>query len=130
MYNVGDHVRVKLDSVQKTMRERNKNENAGLKKIAYTAVTYTPQIFIIRTVIQHPNLPINNSVMRRQYTLTNTAGVVIRPNNNPALQPKRFFASDLIRVPANSTPANVPNFNRSLYLNRFPPLLPGQIHWG
>ena len=102
------------------MRQRNKDKS----DVKYNAITYTPQIFQITRVIrgnipQPPLLPNQNltDVRNAKYTISNLNGQpVLTPNN----QLKEFYASDLIHVPAGSTPINQNiDFNRMLFLNRF-----------
>ena len=119
-FNIGDQVRVKIESVYAPMRQRNKDKS----DVKYNAITYTPQIFQITRVIrgnipQPPLLPNQNltDVRNAKYTISNLQGQpVLTPNN----QPKEFYSSDLIHVPVNSTPINQNiDFNRMLFLNRF-----------
>jgi hypothetical protein len=98
------------------MRKRIKASNES----KYSSVTYTPQIYeVLNVILNHnPALPLgvgNNSVIRDQYTLEDAAGNVLMRNGNPT----RFFAADLMHVPANSTAAHVPNMVNATLLNRF-----------
>lgn len=118
VFNVGDSVRVKLKAIQSSMRERIKT--GMLAK--YTSVTFTPQIFRIHRVINGnvPQFPLpvgaNTNVIETQYTLESLGGIVIRNEGDGRERP--FFGSDLIKVPAGSTAASVPNFDRAKMLNR------------
>ena len=127
---VGDIVRVKIESFNSEMRQRNKEK----QDVKYNAVTYTPETFRINRVIagnipQHPIPPNANTsdLYREKYIIENMAGVIVRVNNAPAGAPKQWYGSDLIKVPNNSTPTHVTgvpfgysDFGRGRYLNRFP----------
>jgi len=120
LFQVGDKVRIKIESLSNTgnvnldksgteMRKRIKEDL--LKK--YTVVTYTPEIFTISQVLNPPtNVPnySNFNVKRPEYLLKDVNNVAIR---------KRFFGSDLLLVPPNSTNASVPTLRRSRQLNLF-----------
>jgi hypothetical protein len=116
-FHIGDHVRVKIAALDSSMRKRIKASNES----KYSSVTYTPQIYQIHNVVlnHNPALPLgvgNNSIIRDQYTLENVGGGNIMMRNGV---PIRFFANDLMHVPANSTAAHVPNMVASNLLNRF-----------
>ena len=115
-FHIGDHVRIKIAVLDSNMRKRIKASNES----KYSSVTYTPQIYeVLNVILNHnPALPLgvgNNSVIRDQYTLEDAAGNVLMRNGNPT----RFFAADLMHVPANSTAAHVPNMVNATLLNRF-----------
>ena len=120
-FYVGDQVRIKLEVIQPAMRQRNKDK----QDVKYNAVTFTPQVFVVYHVVNanipvHPLPPNANlvDVKNEKYNLRSLGGVIIRENNNPASPPKQFFSSDLVLVPPNSTPSNVPDFARARILNR------------
>jgi hypothetical protein len=120
LFQVGDRVRIKIQSLANTgvanldragteMRKRIKED--VLKK--YTVITYTPEIFTVTQIINPPtNVPnyANYNVKATEY--------FIKDENNVTLK-KRFFGSDLLLVPPNSTDASVTNLERSRKLNLF-----------
>jgi hypothetical protein len=115
-YHIGDRVRIKIAALDSSMRKRIKASNES----KYSCITFTPQIYTVHgEILNHnPALPLgvgNNSVIRDQYTLQDAGGVVLARNGTPT----RFFASDLMHVPANSTAAHVPNIVNANLLNRF-----------
>ena len=123
-FAVGDQVRMKWETMMPEMRQRNK-EKANVK---YNAVTYTPEIFIVNSVLNQNIAPAGvmpvvfnvGEIRNRRYTLRTIGGVVIHQANDQNLPVKLFYGSDLIRVPPNSTPTTVqPSFAGSRRLNRF-----------
>jgi len=113
-----DLCRIKMSSIDQEMRQRYKTKIG----ISYNAIRYTPEVYIVVQVIAQPPPPnwqqiapqggVWNVVRGEQYRVRLNI-----PNSQPIA--KLFFGSDLLKVPANEVPSNVPTIQRSRYINRF-----------
>lgn len=107
MLQVGDHVRVAMSQLEGQVRRRIKD--GRFKTIS---VRYSPEIYTIVAFFQPV---INNfNINRRRYTLSDENDDVVMEG----VAPKEFYANQLIRVPDNFTPSNVPDRNRANQINR------------
>ena len=115
-------VRVKIASIQKKMRKRLK-ENIQKK---LTAITYTPRLFRINSIIVPPQASNFNAgqavnpvwnVVNQRYTIRDALNGGIL--GNPDGTAKQFFGSDLIKVGEPNINPNVQTEARANQINRF-----------
>lgn len=107
-FEVNDLVRIKLLVINNTMRKAKKQKQEWNK----IAIHYTPQIYtVIRAYHHQPNF-----IRRDEYVLSDLNGNVLMDG---ATQ-KRFFGSELIKVPINSVETNINpgTVQRAIQLNR------------
>ena len=107
LFQVGEYVRIKLQTVFPPMRKREK-EVIEKKK---SAIKYSLNVYRIRsirnnTVVGANHLPVNRiwDIRNPQYSLT-LNGIACKYYGTNSLE--WFFGSDLIRVPYPQTPSNV-----------------------
>jgi hypothetical protein len=97
VFHVGDLVRVVVSAFSSAMREARKG-HMGWNKIA---VHYSPQVVRVIQVFHYPP----RSTRRDEYVLENLNGEVLMSENGDV--PRRFFGSELIKVPANHSATNI-----------------------
>ena len=122
VFALNDLVRIKLATVQRDMRKRNKSKMQ--KKL--TAITYSTRLFRVNTIIVPPVLnnfnaqqPVNPvwNVINQKYTVRDAlTNEVLRTPQNAI---KEFFGSEMIKVGEPNIPSNVPTMARSKQINRF-----------
>jgi len=103
--NVGDHVRVRLESLISEMRKRTKS---GFQK--YNIVRYSPQIF----VVSHKYPPPEDRLGYSSYCVQDLNGAFILKG----ARPQRFRFNELIRVPNGLTAASEMTQGKADKLNR------------
>jgi len=122
VFALNDLVRIKLATVQRDMRKRNKSKMQ--KKL--TAITYSTRLFRVNTIIVPPVLnnfnaqqPVNPvwNVINQKYTVRDAlTNEILRTPQNAI---KEFFGSEMIKVGEPNIPSNVPTMARSKQINRF-----------
>jgi transposase InsO family protein len=125
VFRVGDRCRINIFKLSTEMRERYKNHRG----IQFNAIRYTPDVFEVSNVfaVPQPNLdvlaPQGNvwDVVRERYNIrpvlaNNQLGQVVSNDNGVPID---FFGSDLLKVPQQETPTNVPDRHRARQINRF-----------
>jgi hypothetical protein len=122
VFALNDLVRIKLATVQKDMRKRNKSKMQ--KKL--TAITYSTRLFRINKIIVPPapnnfnaQIPVNPilSVINQKYTVRDALTNQIL--QTPQGASYELLGSDLIKTGEPSTPPSVPTVARSKQTSRF-----------
>ena len=113
VFNIGDLVRIKIGSLNNADGSRWREIKESTNGWNKTAVHYTPEIFSVVNVVNHPP----GATIQDQYELSNMAGQVLMAG---AVR-KRFFGNDLAFVPQINTPASLNPLStaRARWLNAF-----------
>jgi transposase InsO family protein len=124
IYQVGDRVRVRNFRMNSKFREVYKN-SLTKKQIA---IFYSPEVYAVRQVFSAPEPPEYNqaapnaarlwNARNNQYYLTKPNGQRVDDRNGTG---RKFFGTDLLRVPDLNVPPKIPTSSRANIINSFKP---------